>query len=93
MEKLSVNSRVIKEKTLSDGVSVLCLLESTDQDKGVRLILSRKGLKSSTVFAGKVASLISRDNYAKYFEIIHSQENFYDLSERIRKSIVDTLKA
>ena len=85
-------SAILDEKNL-DGDYVLRLVQTEDAKNNVRLCLSVRGQITSTVFGGEVAFEIKPELQRHYFKTINTSEQFFHFSERLRKALVDLLKA
>lgn len=86
----------LKEKPL-EGASnyalrLIQLIQPGVEKNNLRLLLVR-GQKIRAVFGGTVAFDIRPDEHQYYFEQIKTLGQFIEFSKRIRKKIVDTLKA
>ncbi len=88
------NSTIIEEKALEgEGNPVLRLVRLEGSGNSLRLCISSRGLITSAVFGGEVSMLISPENCRDYFRIIKSSEQFVQLSEHLRRTLIATLKA
>lgn len=92
---------VLKEKSIEGELDYVLELIQVEQVKderkkanenNLRLCLSVRGQKTSTVFGGAVAFDIRPNEHEYYFERIKTFEEFVQFSERIRQRIIDTLK-
>ena len=90
----SENSLIVKEKLLAGkGNPVLRLVRVEESGNNLRLCISTRGLVSNAVFGGDTAMLIAPENCQHYFDLIQSKEQFIQLSEGLRKTLIATLKA
>jgi hypothetical protein len=88
------NSTIIEEKSLKgEGNPVLRLVRLEGSGNSLRLCISSRGLITSAVFGGEASMLIATENCRDYFKIIQSSEQFIQLSEHLRKTLIDALKA
>lgn len=88
------NSTMIDEKPLKgEGDYVLRLIQIDEGKNNLRICLSVRGQVTSTKFGGQVAFEIKPDLVRHYFKIINTKDDFFHYSERLRKALVDLLKA
>lgn len=88
------NSEILKEKPLKGRQNLVLRKICIKKDglaNDVRLCISQVGVKTSAVFGGETSSLISPDECEYFYNKIDSEEDFYRLSESIRRKLLKVL--
>jgi hypothetical protein len=87
----SEEMKLVSEKPLiGEGKPVLRMLATHDR-KRMCLVLSQDGFRTELVFAGVNNSLLNSEECKAYFDRIHTEDQFLQISEQLRESLADLI--